>query len=88
MAEISLSSVGFFLVILGFLLAIVAVVALGLRSASGSGRTRGGGVVLIGPFPIVFGTDRESAKVLMILAIVLIALVFVFMLIPYILLAR
>jgi uncharacterized protein (TIGR00304 family) len=30
--------------------------------------------VIVGPFPIVFGSDKQSAKVLLILAIILVAL--------------
>ncbi len=37
---------------------------------------RGGGIVMIGPFPIIFGTDATSVKVLMILAIVLMLIAF------------
>jgi uncharacterized protein (TIGR00304 family) len=37
---------------------------------------RGAGIVLIGPFPIIFGTDIESIKAVIILTIVLILLVF------------
>lgn len=38
--------------------------------------------MFIGPIPIIFGTDRESAKILVILVIVLMAVVLVFMLLP------
>ncbi len=30
--------------------------------------------MIVGPFPIVFGSDEQSAKVLLILAIILVAL--------------
>ncbi len=30
--------------------------------------------MIIGPFPLVFGSDKQSAKVLLILAIILVAL--------------
>jgi uncharacterized protein (TIGR00304 family) len=36
---------------------------------------KGGGVVLIGPIPIVFGSDAKTAMVLMVLAIILIIVV-------------
>lgn len=40
---------------------------------------RGGGVVLIGPIPIIFGSDTKTALVLVVLAIVLIiAVAFLF----------
>ncbi len=43
---------------------------------TGRPKGHGGGVILIGPFPIVFGSDRQSAKVPLVLAIVLVALLF------------
>ncbi len=42
-------------------------------------RVKGGGVILIGPIPIVFGTDKKYALILMALAIVLILLVIIFL---------
>jgi uncharacterized protein (TIGR00304 family) len=53
-----------------------------VRSSHGSSTGRGAGLLLIGPIPIVFGTDRQSVKVVMILAIVLILLALTIMLIP------
>lgn len=88
MSEVSIVEVGFALVIIGFILAFVAVILLAVKSSGGTNKTRGGGVLLIGPIPIIFGTDRESTKVLMILAIVLIVIVLVFMLLPTLLLNR
>ena len=40
------------------------------------------GLILIGPIPIIFGNDKQSVKLLMILAIVLIALALTFMILP------
>ncbi|WP_440946963.1 TIGR00304 family membrane protein [Methanosarcina sp. T3] len=37
-------------------------------------RIKGGGVIMLGPIPIVFGSDGESAKTAMILAIILMVL--------------
>jgi uncharacterized protein (TIGR00304 family) len=73
--EISIATIGFGLVLLGVVLALIAVILLATRSANAATKTRGGGVLLIGPIPIIFGTDSESVKVLVILAIVLIAVV-------------
>lgn len=87
MSAIPISEIGLALVILGFILAFVAVVLIALRSSTG-GRTRGSGVLLIGPIPIIFGTDRESAKILVALTIVLIAVVLAFMLLPSFLLNK
>ncbi len=40
---------------------------------------KGAGVILIGPVPIVFGSDKKSALVLIIMAIVLMLLLIVFL---------
>ena len=88
MIEVTVAGVGLMLVILGFSLAFIAVILLAVKSAATGGRTRGGGVLLIGPIPIIFGTDRDSAKVLVILALVLIVVVLLFILLPTLLLSR
>ncbi|MEM3816220.1 MAG: DUF131 domain-containing protein, partial [Candidatus Bathyarchaeia archaeon] len=56
---------GFTLIILGFTLSFIAALIMffkGLRNyrARGSGWS---GLIMIGPIPIVFGTDREKVKV-------------------------
>lgn len=77
MNEVSVATVGFGLVIIGFVLALIAVILIATRSANSGTKTRGGGILLIGPIPIIFGTDRESVKILMLLAIILIAVVII-----------
>ena len=42
------------------------------------GRVRGGGVIMLGPIPILIGTDAKSLKTVMILAIVLMILSLLF----------
>ena len=37
-------------------------------------KIRGGGVIMLGPIPIIFGSDKESAKTAIILAIILMVL--------------
>lgn len=72
----TLSVLGLILIFVGFAIVFLAVVLLLLASARGTANVRGGGVVLIGPFPIVFGTDRESVKLLLALSIILIVIAF------------
>lgn len=88
MIGVSITSFGFLLVVLGFVLAFVAVILLAVKARSSGGKTRGGGILFIGPIPIIFGSDRESVGVLIILAIILMAIVLVFMLLPTFLLSR
>ncbi len=75
MADQSLWSIGFGLILLGFALIFIAVIGAILSSKrGGGGKVRGGGVIIIGPIPIVFGTDKQSVKVILILSIALVAL--------------
>jgi len=56
------------------LLVGIVVVAVSLFSPDGRigrGKTKFGGVVMVGPIPIVFGSDAKWASVAVVLAIVL-----------------
>jgi len=70
----SLVTLGFVLFLMGFVAVFVSIVLMLFSSADGEKEVRGGGAVIIGPFPIVFGTDVKSVKVLLVLSVVLIAL--------------
>jgi len=74
MTSQSLFNAGIALIFMGFVIVFIAVVLLFLTSVRSKAKVRGGGAVIIGPFPIVFGTEKESVKTLLILAIALIAL--------------
>ena len=82
MADSLLFNTGLLLALAGFALAILAIFIAILRSARGTGKIRGGGVVMIGPVPIVFGTDKESARILILLGIVLMIVLLLFSLLP------
>ncbi|WP_233418068.1 TIGR00304 family membrane protein [Desulfurococcus amylolyticus] len=77
----------FFIGLLVFIVGIVlAVIAALLQAARGNeGGMSGGAVIVIGPIPIVIGSDREAGKTLMILAIILSLVAFLLFLIPYVL---
>jgi len=78
-AEQLLSTIGVALIAVGFAVALIAMAWLLLSgSKGGKGWVRGGGAVIIGPVPIIFGTDKESVKIILILSIVLVVLLFVF----------
>jgi uncharacterized protein (TIGR00304 family) len=64
------------LVLAGLALGLVGfgVVAVALMSETrkADGEVRGGGVVMIGPIPIIFGSDAKWASVAIAMAIVLV----------------
>jgi len=64
------------LILLGLLLIFLGVLILMLSFwRTGEGKAEAGGVVIVGPVPIVFGTSQRAAAAVMALAIVLTALV-------------
>ncbi len=75
-----LLNLGFLLVLAGFAVTFIAILLLFFSAVRERGRIRGGGAVILGPFPIIFGTDKESVRILLILSIILITLLLVFML--------
>jgi uncharacterized protein (TIGR00304 family) len=64
---LDLVTVGLLLLVVGF-----AVVGISMLSRSGQAEVRGGGVLMIGPIPVIFGSDAKWASVAIVLAIVLV----------------
>lgn len=57
---------------------MVIVFASILRDSRSRGEVKGGGVILIGPIPIIFGSDAKWASVAIVLAVVLVVLSLLF----------
>lgn len=75
--------IGFGLAVIGLLVAFAAIILMIMSEKKGDSRVRGGGILFIGPIPIIFGTDRESVKVVILLAITSIAMIVILMILPY-----
>jgi uncharacterized protein (TIGR00304 family) len=82
LADNLLFNIGLLLVFAGFAVAVLAIFVAIMRSARGTGQVRGGGVVMIGPVPIIFGTDKGSARIMILLGIVLAIILLLFTVIP------
>ncbi len=78
-AEILLIIFGFFLIIFGMMRSVRESEERDTGQETGRKRVKGGGVILIGPIPLVFGTDKKYVLILMILAIVLMLLAIIFL---------
>ncbi|MDV3244596.1 MAG: DUF131 domain-containing protein [Nitrososphaerales archaeon] len=65
------ATMGLGLILLGF--GIVAVAML-ISSGSGESGVKGAGVIMVGPIPLVFGSDAKWASVAIALAVVLLLL--------------
>jgi uncharacterized protein (TIGR00304 family) len=68
---------GVAIILVGFLVVFLAMMLASRSSRGGEGRTqvKGGGVILIGPIPIIFGSDAKWTSIAIVLTIVLIILV-------------
>jgi uncharacterized protein (TIGR00304 family) len=80
-----LYSTGIALILAGILIIILAVFLLSIRSA-GKGKFKGGGAVIIGPVPIIFGTDKKALRTVLLLSLALTVLLLVVMIVNYLLL--
>lgn len=82
-SDLLLWNIGLILVLAGFAISLLAVLLSLVLSMRAKGRVKGGGAIIIGPIPIIFGTDRQSVKIILILSIILVALLLVLRLFSY-----
>jgi uncharacterized protein (TIGR00304 family) len=61
---------GIGLIFVGILIIVVAAILLSVAGAK-KGKVKGGGVVMIGPIPIIFGTDKKSLETVLVLSLAL-----------------
>jgi uncharacterized protein (TIGR00304 family) len=73
----TLFGVGIALMLAGIIVIVAALILLVLTGVKQGGKVKGGGAVIIGPFPIIFGTDKESVKTLLLLSLALTILLIV-----------
>ncbi|MGA2766937.1 MAG: DUF131 domain-containing protein [Candidatus Bathyarchaeia archaeon] len=77
----TLYSLGTTLAFAGILIIIVATALIVLSKNRKKGNVKGAGAIIIGPIPIVFGTDKESLKTVLLLSIGLTALLIILILV-------
>lgn len=77
---------GAFLIIVGIIIIVAAIIAAsarGSRKSGGERRVKAAGVIMIGPIPIIFGTDKKSVKAVLALALALVVAAVVAMIVFY-----
>jgi uncharacterized protein (TIGR00304 family) len=70
----TLYGLGIALIFAGIIITLIAAILLFISSVREKGKVKGGGAIIIGPFPIIFGTDKESIKTVLLLSIILVIL--------------
>lgn len=81
----ALYALGIALIFVGVLIIVIAVILLSISGAK-KGKVKGGGAIIIGPIPIIFGTDKKSLKTVLLLSLALTVLLVVVMILYYLLL--
>jgi uncharacterized protein (TIGR00304 family) len=80
-----LYALGIALIFIGMLIIIIAAILISVSGAQ-KGKVKGGGVILIGPIPIIFGTDKKSLKTVLLLSFALTVMLVVAIIVYYLLL--
>lgn len=79
-APIICATIGWLFIIIGIVILFIAAAIIFFKFIKGRVKGfRGGGILVFGPIPIIFGTDREIIKTLMVLVIILIIVMLAFL---------
>ncbi|MEM0084621.1 MAG: DUF131 domain-containing protein [Candidatus Methanomethylicia archaeon] len=78
---IDLSIIGFILIIIGVLTIFLGAI-IAIMKAKSSGRVESGGVIIIGPFPIIFGTSSKILKIMVIITLLIMITLMLLSIIP------
>ena len=81
----ALYALGMALIFIGVLIIVLAALLLSVLGAK-KGKVKGGGAIIVGPVPIIFGTDKKSLKTVLLLSLALTVLLVVAMVVYYLLL--
>lgn len=78
----TLLNLGFLLIFLGIIVLVIGMFYEALKSSNNKNnnrqRTEVGGVIFIGPIPIIFGSSKDIAKWMIIVAIIIFVLLVLF----------
>ena len=75
-------AIGIALIVVGIIV-IVATIFLASRGGSKKSKVQGAGVIMIGPIPIIFGTDKKSVKTVLALALALTIVALIIIVVNY-----
>ena len=75
-------ALGIALIVVGIIVIVAAIILASVGGAK-KGKVRGAGVIMIGPIPIIFGTDKKSVKTVLALALALTIVALIIIIINY-----
>jgi len=75
--------IGSVLIIVGLIVISTIIFRCTRRNIENRSEMRGGGIIMIGPIPIIFGTDKKSIKEVIILALAFVVVLFLVLIMYY-----
>ena len=75
-------TLGIALIVVGIIIIVAAIILASVGDAK-KGKLSAAGVIMIGPIPIIFGTDKKSVKTLLALALALTVVALIIIIINY-----
>jgi uncharacterized protein (TIGR00304 family) len=75
-------TLGIALIVIGIIV-IVAAIILASLSGTKKAKVHAAGVIMVGPIPIIFGTDKKSVKVVLVLALALTIVALIIIVVNY-----
>ena len=75
-------ALGTALIAIGIIIVIVSMILISTRGTE-KGKVKAAGVIMIGPIPIIFGTDKKSVKSVLALALALTIALVIAMIVYY-----
>ena len=77
-----LYALGIALIVVGIIVIVAAIIFASVGGVK-KGKVQGAGVIMIGPIPIIFGTDKKSVKTVLVLALALTIVALIIMIMNY-----
>ncbi len=74
---------GFFLVFLGIVVIICSVLYMAIKTGKDEANIEAGGVIFIGPIPIIWGSSKEMTKLMLVIGVIIGALLLLFYVLNY-----
>jgi uncharacterized protein (TIGR00304 family) len=75
-------ALGTILVVAGVIVVVLAII-FGSKGDAKKGKVRGAGIIMVGPIPIIFGTDKKSVKSVLAMSLGLSVVVLIILLLYY-----
>jgi len=63
----TLYSIGLSLVLVGIIAIVAVTLLISISGSKGKGEIKGGGAIIIGSIPIIFGTGKKSLRTILLL---------------------